>query len=227
MTIQEACRSCEVLREAGPESLHKIALCGRIQEYQKGELLFRERESVDQMYFLVKGHVALYRINQRNDRKVIFLFRKGEMLNEVILQNPVASISCLALDSILVLKIPRKEFQKILLKDTILCTKVMDSLSIKLRRCYRQLGNTSNSVRLEEQVASKLWKLARDFGVETEKGVRIDFELSITFLADMVGSKRETVSRVVKRLSEKEMISVEKGYFFVKDMEKIKPNYMQ
>lgn len=63
------------------------------------------------------------------------------------------------------------------------------------RLCH-QLKNTLGSIGLERKLAAKLWKLSRDFGVEREDGIEIDVDMSITFLADMLGTPRETASRL-------------------------------
>ena len=47
---------------------------------------------------------------------------------------------------------------------------------------------------------SKLLQLARNYGRGALDGVRIDFPLSHTLLADMVGSSRETVTRSLDEL---------------------------
>jgi CRP-like cAMP-binding protein len=44
-------------------------------------------------------------------------------------------------------------------------------------------------------VRGKLLQLARNYGRVALDGMRIDFPLSHTLLADMVGSSRETVTR--------------------------------
>lgn len=48
------------------------------------------------------------------------------------------------------------------------------------------------------------------------RGVEIDFDLSISFLAEMVGAKRETVSRQVKALTNRGLIEVHKKRFLSK-----------
>jgi len=48
--------------------------------------------------------------------------------------------------------------------------------------------------------------------------VKVKFELSITLLADMVGAKRESTSRVIKSLKEEGLLEIQKGYFIMKDM---------
>ena len=47
---------------------------------------------------------------------------------------------------------------------------VINSLSMKVRRLYRQIKNAT-PIKIEKRVAAKLWKLARDYGIEVEDGV--------------------------------------------------------
>lgn len=193
-----------------------------VKKYKKGELIFREREEVNKLYFVVDGFTALFRNNYNLDQKVIFVFGKNEILNEVIIQEEIASSSCMALSDVEVLVIQKEKFVEIMKNNFELSKAIIDSISLKLRRCYRQLGNTPNAMKLDKQVASKLWKLGRDFGrVQAEGVVKIGFELSITFLADMVGAKRETVSRVIKKLTQDKLITVKKNCFYILNMEEL------
>lgn len=219
MTVQNACEKCEVLRQLKPKTRELLVSNGILRQYKKGEFIFQEREEVTRIYFTVSGDVALYRINHDHDRKVIFVYGSGAMLNEVILEKPITSIGCQALKSVTVLSFPRKKLLEIMEQDFELTQRIMNSCTKKIRRLYRQLGNTTHMVPLEKQVASKLWKLGRDFGVKKDGITQIDFDMSITFLADMVGAKRESVSRAVKKLSERGLISCKNGTFAVYDVE--------
>lgn len=51
-----------------------------------------------------------------------------------------------------------------------------------------------------DRVRRKLLQLARNYGRVARDGVRIDFPLSHTVLADMIGSSRETVTRSLHEL---------------------------
>ena len=218
MDLYEAINHIAILEQASPATKAKILSCAHLKKVQEGEILFREREPVEMILFLVTGFAALYRHNHQGDRKIIFVYGSGEILNEVILENAIASISGQALSESYLLMISRNHFLE-LLDDAAFSRIVMCSEAKKIRRLYRQLANTTNMSRLEQQVAAKLWKLGRDFGEECEEGIRVQFELSITFLADMIGAKRESVSRTIKVLKEENLLEIEKGYFIIKDME--------
>lgn len=221
MTVEEACRIPHILQNTEKSLKPAMITYGILKKYKKGELLFRDKEEVNRFYFVIEGYAALYKLNKKQDRKVIFVYGEGEMLNEVLVDQPRASIYCEALGDMLALTFTRTDFLALMKIDFALSKAVMDSMAKKIRRLYRQLSNTSNTLYLEHRIASKLWKLAWDFGHECGGGIQISFDLSITFLAEMVGSKRETVSRVVKQLVGKDLVYVEKNTFIVPDMARL------
>lgn len=217
MTLKEACLVPGLLQEASPSTKAKAMSYGVLKKYKKGEMIFRDKEEVNQIYFVITGYVSLYKINKQHDKKVIFIYGSGEALNEVILDDLAASINCETLSDTLVLSFYRHHFLEMMEQDYQFSKAVHNSMSLKIRRLYHQLCNTSNSMHLDKQIASKLWKLSRDFGIEENGEIEIGFDLSITYLADLVGSKRETVSRVVKQLADRKLIAVYKNRFIILD----------
>ena len=69
----------------------------------------------------------------------------------------------------------------------------------------------------EKRVAAKLWKLAKDYGVEVEEGTMINLNISVTYLADMFGAPRETISRALKFLTQEDLIIYNKKKIIIKD----------
>ena len=102
-----------------------------------------------------------------------------------------------------------------------LCKNIIISLSMKTRRMYRQLKNTPPSIKIEKKLAAKIYKLGRDYGVETEEGIVIKMNLTVTYLADLLGSQRETVSRALKILQDKKLISYKDKIILIYDLNKI------
>ena len=88
-----------------------------------------------------------------------------------------------------------------------------------------QLKNTMGSIYMERKLAAKLWKLSRDFGRETKDGIEINFNLSITFLADMLGAPRETTSRLCGTLTELRLIRMERKRITILDADRMSRFY--
>ena len=90
----------------------------------------------------------------------------------------------------------------------------------RIRRLYRQLKN-STSTNIEKKLAAKLYRLGTLYGIENveDKFILINLNLTVTYLAKMLGYQRETVSRSIKLLNEKAIILLKDRKFYI-DMEK-------
>lgn len=225
--LEEAFKIAEVLQNVNENSFDALRTCGKVKRIAKGELLFRDKEYVPYIYIVISGLAAVYKINSMGEKKVIFVFGKGKMLNEVIFQNMTSSINCEILEEAIILYLPKDRLIDIMKDDFEVTKAIMDSMALKVRRLYRQLKNTSNSIRVDKKIAAKLWKLSGDYGVPCKEGVRIDMELSITYLADMLGSKRETVSRHLKLLTEKNLVIVKRNEFIIPEREELRKYFKQ
>ena len=71
------------------------------------------------------------------------------------------------------------------------------------------------------QIIEKVWNLARDYGIETPSVIQIPFKVTITFLADMLGAKRESVSRVMGHLKKSNLIEYQEKLILVPDIDKL------
>ena len=114
----------------------------------------------------------------------------------------------------------RIKFIDIMKDDFELSKIIINSLAIKVRRLYRQSKN-SIPIKVEKRVAAKLWKLSRDYGREVEEGTLIDLSITITYLADMFGAPRETISRALKILDNKGLIINKNKKIIIPDREKL------
>ena len=114
----------------------------------------------------------------------------------------------------------RIKFFDIMKEDFELSKVIINSLAIKVRRLYRQSKN-SIPIKVEKRVAAKLWKLSRDYGIPHEDGTLIDLNITITYLADMFGAPRETISRALKILNNEGLIINKNKKIIVPDRNKL------
>lgn len=203
----EELKDLEMFNNISESTIGKILEESDVKEHRAGEILFEDKEDVFTVYFVLKGIVSLYKINECGQKKVIFMLGKGKIINEVIIKELPASINCEIFEDAVILGIKKEKLLNIMKEDFDLCKNIIISLSSKTRRLYRQLKNTPSSIKIEKRLAAKLYKLAKDYGVEHEDGIVIDMEISITYMADLLGSQRETVSRAMKVLQKNNLIN--------------------
>lgn len=139
MTCSEAIRQSAVLGSASASGREELAAFGCLKKYGRGEHIFRDKEETSALYFLVEGMASLYKINSLGEKKVIFAYGPGNLLNEEMLQNLPASVSCEAKENSLVFMIPRERLWTVMERDPALTRAVVQSMALKIRRLYRQL----------------------------------------------------------------------------------------
>lgn len=196
------------------KTLELIRDSAMVKELKKSQMLFAERETTNNIYIVLEGNVTLYRLSEKGQKRVIYILNKGEIINEVIFDNFTTSINCEGFEDSTILSIKKVDLLNIMKQDFNLTEVILYSMSKKIRRLYRQIKNTV-PIKMDKRVAAKLWKLSKDYGVQTPEGVLIDIKVNITYLSDMLGSSRETISRAVKELENMDMVKIKNRKFIV------------
>lgn len=202
------------------ETLNKLSSESMVKRFKKGEIIFLDKQIVDTIYIVLSGKYSLYKIGEGAQKRVIFILGRDKIINEVILDDLPSSIYCETFEEGELMMINRFKLIEFMKEDFVLTTNVFKSVAIKVRRLYRQMKN-STPLKIEKKLAAKFWKLSKDYGVETEDGVAINLKISVTYLADMFGSQRETISRALKKLEELEVIKVKGRTIIIPDKEKL------
>lgn len=205
--------------QVSKSTIYKLNEICFLRELKKGEHLFRDKEIINSIYIVKSGKVALYKQSE-SAQKVVFILGKDTVINEVVIEDLPASINCEAFEKTQILCFDRIKFLEIMKEDFELAQIIINSLAMKVRRLYRQSKN-SIPIKVEKRVAAKLWKLSRDYGIEIEEGTLIDLHITITYLADMFGAPRETISRALKILNNEGLIISKNKRIIVTDREKL------
>jgi CRP-like cAMP-binding protein len=221
MTIHEAFMIIEVTAQASADSRTLLEQGAIVKRYKKGEHIFFDKDDGATLFGVIKGTVAIYKLSTTGDKRGIFIFGVGALLNEDSMNGNRISINAEALRDSDILCVKMKVFEAACVKDAKLSKALIDSISLKVRRLYHLMKNTSNNLRGDRRIAAKLWKLSRDHGVQTIEGVEINFDLTITMFAEFLGSQRETVSRQVKTLTDAGLLIVKKSRFIIPSREKL------
>lgn len=203
------------------KTFEEIRCCGQIREYRKGKNIFIDKEDVTMIYIVLSGKFSLYKLGNNGQKRVVYILGKDRIINEVIIDDLPSSINCEVFESGKLLLIEKNKLISLMEEDFNLTKNTIESLSKKVRRLYRQIKNTSPNILVDKKLAAKLWKLSKDYGEKTDLGVEINLNLSKTYLADMFGSQRETISRTLKELEKKNLIIVKNKRITILNSEKL------
>lgn len=211
-----------VLYNTDKQTRDKFINLSTLKKYKKRQVIIGEKVNIDNIYILVDGKVSISKMNEDGELKIIFILSSGDLINEVTLGRERAStVTCEAFEDSIVAEIPMSDFLDLMKNDFTLTKNVLDITENRVRRLYRQLKN-SISLRIDKKLAAKLCRLSREFGIKGDEWTYIDLNITITYLADMLGTKRETLSRAMKTLQNKGLIKYEGKNISVKSDELVK-----
>lgn len=182
-----------------------------IKKYKKDEIIFKEGDTCQFLYIVNSGQVEMFKITKTWEERIIFILSDGYVLNEEILLDEFSGSStcCRAFEDTNIVAIPQKIVQQFMKKDSQVVEYILASATYKLKRTYRQLKNSGTNLTIDKKIASKLYRLALDYGIENKGEIYIDISLTSVTLSKMVGAKRETVSRCINLLKKEEIIRVD------------------
>jgi CRP-like cAMP-binding protein len=212
-------------REVTADTIETLWKNGTVQQFSKGHVLMRAKENVNYVYVQLSGKSIVYNLTHTGKRKIIFVWGPGVLLNEHVLNQHAASLFCETLEPCRVFTVPVSVFVRCMQEDFSLTRAVLDTLETRIWRMGHQLKNTQGGIFMERKLAAKLWKLARDFGIQTPEGIEIDINLSVTLLADMLGSSRETTSRLCSTLIDMGLMKIYKKRITIINPQKMSAFY--
>lgn len=208
-----------------PDTIEKIWAAGSVKEFPKGHIIMRAKDSINPIYIQLSGKSMVYNLTHTGKRKIIFIFGEGTLLNEHVLHEHPASLFCETLERSSIFIVPLNWFLKCMEEDFSLTRAVLKMQECRIWRMGHQLKNTMGSIYMEQKLAAKLWKLSRDFGIETPHGIEIDVNISVTLLADMLGASREATSRLCSILVDSGLIRIHKKRITITDPKKMAASY--
>ena len=221
MEMNKQIQRLELFQGVSSETMNKIMKLGKVMKFPKGKQLMRMKEEITSVYVQLSGKSIIYNLTGTGKRKILFVCGKGMLLNEHIFNVHVSTVYCETIESSEILVFPVEEFVKLMAEDFELTRKIGMAQEKKIWRLGHQLKNTTSSISMERRLAAKLWKLSKDFGTDTGEGREIGVDLSITFLADMVGAPRETISRICKSFVESGVIMMNKKRIIIRNPERV------
>lgn len=207
----------------GLEEPHLLALAETMVErqYKKGETLFFEGDPGDSLYIVSSGTVKVYRVAEDGREKTLALLGAGEFFGEMALldEGPRSAIAE-TMEPTTLYHLHRSDFLKTVTAEPTIALRIIRVLSRRIRQTNAQVMDiVFRDVR--GRVANTLGELCDRHGKPTQAGTRIDLILTHQELANLVGTARETVSRILAELQDNHCLTVDGRYLVLKDREKL------
>ena len=176
------------------------------RNYPKNSMVILEEEYGDTVFAICEGTVKITRVNDEGKEVILALLGPGEIFGEMaIIDGESRSANALAQENCTLLAFPQNEFIKILKTYFKVSFALMAELAKRLRKSDQQIEALSLSD-AENRIGVSMLNLAEDMGIIRKGKVTIEKLPFQQDIANMAGTSRETVSRVLKLFEEKNLI---------------------
>lgn len=186
--------------------------------YPRGSVLFIEGETARGVYILCQGKVKLSTCSR--DGKVIILqiADAGEVLGlSAVVSGAAYEVTAEVIEPCQISFIRKADFLRLLQQNTDACLNAVRQLSQNYQTAHGQIC----SLGLSTSVADKLAKLFLGWCGGANGSIHLKIHYTHEEIAEMIGTSRETVSRLLKNFRERKLISLKGSDLVIHDRRRL------
>lgn len=208
--ITENCLICK-LRHSGffcdlpKESLEELEKLKYASAYPQGAVLFVEGQAPRGVYIVCSGRVKLSTTSREGKTLILRIAQAGEVLGlHATVSGKPYELTGETLQPCQLDFIRRDDFLRFLQHQSDACLNAAQHLSQNCQDAYELIRSLGLSHSVGEKLARLLLEWASD-GENTKEGIRIKISLTHEEIAQLIGTSRETVTRVLSEFRVKKL----------------------
>jgi len=183
--------------------------CLKPFDYGKDTVIFSQDDQGDSLYILESGRVKVVLYGDSGREVILTIFKPGDFFGEMsLLDGEPRSANIIAIEPTRALVLSREDFVRHLEKTPSTALKVLAEMCGRLRHADSIIGNLA-LLDVYGRVGRLLIDLAAKEGVDQDEGILIRERPTQQDLASMVGTSRETVSRVLSEFQRRGFLSMQ------------------
>lgn len=186
------------------EELERIQQIASERSYQRNQLVFSDGEEGRGFFLMLSGKVKVFKMSPEGKEQILHILGAGEPVGQVaVFAGTSFPANAQAITDSRLLFFPRRAFVELIQARPMLALNMLAILSNRLREFTVQIENISLK-EVPARLASYLLYLS-----DEKQGVeRLQLNISKAQLASIIGTIPETLSRILSRMSAKDLIRV-------------------
>jgi CRP/FNR family transcriptional regulator len=186
--------------------------------FPAGSHLFWEGDPADKLYFLHKGRVRITKATDDGKRLVIYMHQEGDLFGQMDSFHESAHFfSAEILEDATVGIIQHQDLEVLLWRHGGLAVEFIKWMGLMHRLTQTKLRDLMLFGKLGT-LCSLLIRLGNTYGTEKDGRILISKKLTNSELADMIGTTRESVNRILGDLKNAGAIFYEDGHIVIQDL---------
>ena len=188
------------------ESLQYLEKVAVKKSFPKNTILFSKGDETDSLYIVKSGMVKAIIVDEEGKEMILSIHRPGEYFGEMsLIDKEPRSATLITKEPTQLLIIHRKDFMKVFNSNPDM---VYDLFRILLKRLRKSTDKVENFA--FKDVYGRVANLLNQFAKPVDDEWVIEDKLTHNEIANMIGSSREMVSKILKELADGGYISTDK-----------------
>jgi CRP/FNR family transcriptional regulator, cyclic AMP receptor protein len=203
-----------LLADVPPEDVRQVLSIARRRTFSRGEVVFHRDDPADSLHLIVKGRFAVRITTPLGDTALIAVHGPGDAFGELALVTDGASRSATvsALEPSETLSVYRDEFARLQRQHPAVNAVLIALIAEQVRRANERIVE-AHYVDADTRVRRRLLELAKLYG----SGGSATVPLTQEALAEMAGTSRATVNRVLREEERSGTLELRRGQTVVRD----------
>jgi CRP/FNR family cyclic AMP-dependent transcriptional regulator len=199
-------RKFTLFAELDERELASIAAVAKTRRYAKDDAVFHADEIGDVFYLIREGQVKVTMISPEGKEIILSILAAGDFFGEMALfDNEPRSATVIAIEPLEVVSIWRTDFLHILSENFSITQKVLGELSKRLRNASNRIESLA-TMDVYGRLARFFLDLARQSGKVLDNEYVAVIRPTHQAIANMIGTSRETVSRLIHELMKQNLL---------------------
>ncbi|MGA8810065.1 MAG: Crp/Fnr family transcriptional regulator [Thermoanaerobaculia bacterium] len=199
-------RKFMLFAELDDRELASIAAVAKTRRYAKDDAVFHADEIGDVFYLIREGQVKVTMISPEGKEIILSILAAGDFFGEMALfDNEPRSATVIAIEPLEVVSIWRTDFLHILSENFSITQKVLGELSKRLRNASNRIESLA-TMDVYGRLARFFLDLARQSGKVLDNDYIAVIRPTHQAIANMIGTSRETVSRLIHDLMKQNLL---------------------
>jgi CRP/FNR family transcriptional regulator, cyclic AMP receptor protein len=208
-----------LLDDVNDAEVRRILEMARTRTFDRDEVIFHEGDPADTLHLIERGRVAVRASNRHGQRATLAVLGPGEAFGELALLGPPAqrSATVVAIEPVSTRSIYDADFRRLRSEHPQVAEVLIALLSEHVRRLSSQLLDAL-FLPAESRVRKRLFELTDRY---EESSGEIVIPLRQEDLADLAGTSRATVNRVLREEAARGTIRLARGSTTVLDRNRL------
>ena len=201
-------RKIPLLEGVAVEHVRALAALVEIKEFRRRQIVYLPGDPGEHVFFIQGGRVKCSKVSRDGKELTLDYHGPGQFFGELcVFEGAPREEMAEAMKNAIIAVLPRESLRDLLLGDPGLTLRFARVLGDRRRHIESKLEQFVFRD-VHAKLASLLLELGREYGQETEDGVKIDLKITHQEMANLIGSTRETISLALASFKKRNLVQL-------------------